>query len=164
MTNTTARRFDLTPTMEATSRGADPKFRRATASEGAVRQDGTLNVFHCSCGAEVVWATSRTSGRKFLASVWKGESGARFYVKGSVHTWASHDERVARSAAEAERLAAGEGMVAAIETLQDLKRQYRKTVDVMEDAGPYSSSIATDLVGWIWTYTDLVPELVETFG
>lgn len=39
------------------------------ASEGGVRQEGSLPLYICNgCGREVVWATSTKTGRKYLAS------------------------------------------------------------------------------------------------
>ena len=61
-------------------------IRGTYCGEGAVRQDGDLPIYDClTCGAEVVWATSRKTGRKYLVNVSVGESGRRFYMKQNVH-------------------------------------------------------------------------------
>ena len=68
-----------------------PKTSRvpgAFASVGAVAQtEGSLPVYrHNACGDEVVWATSKRTGRKYLVSVSYGYHGQRFYVGRNVHT------------------------------------------------------------------------------
>lgn len=58
----------------------------AYASGGAVTQDGHLAIYECTtCGNEVVWATSKKTGRKYLVNVRKGMSGTRYYVKANFH-------------------------------------------------------------------------------
>jgi hypothetical protein len=87
---------------------AQPRTRRAPdngfASVGAVRQvGGTLPVYVCNaCDTEVVWATSKRTGRKFLAQVSRGYMQQRYYVAASVHT----DERCQRRQDEHQRGAA----------------------------------------------------------
>jgi hypothetical protein len=69
---------------------ATSKTRRGTgyATTGAVRQtSGDLPVYICNaCSAEVVWATSKRTGRKYLVNVSHGFHGQRFYVGADVHT------------------------------------------------------------------------------
>jgi hypothetical protein len=60
--------------------------RGTYASGGAQHQDGKLPIYDCNaCGAEVVWATSNRTGRKYLANCYQGMNGTRFYVKASPH-------------------------------------------------------------------------------
>lgn len=61
--------------------------RGGFASEGAVRQNGgSLPIYVCNeCGADVVWATSKRTGRKYLANISHGYNGARFYIGANVH-------------------------------------------------------------------------------
>lgn len=64
-------------------------------SGGAVSQDGKLPLYICNtCGHEVVWATSRKTGRKYLVNVYKGQSGARFYVKHRPHNCKTEAPRI----------------------------------------------------------------------
>lgn len=56
------------------------------ASEGAVAQDGRLKVMACNeCGGEVVWATSKRTGRMYLVNVRRGHLDQRFYAKHDGH-------------------------------------------------------------------------------
>lgn len=57
------------------------------ASTGAVNQvGGKLPIYVCNdCGRDVVWAESRKTGRKYLANVSRGYSGARFYIAANLH-------------------------------------------------------------------------------
>ncbi len=54
---------------------------------GAVRQhDGKLPLYVCNtCGNDVVWVESKTTGRKYLANVSHGQNGHRFYIGANVH-------------------------------------------------------------------------------
>lgn len=68
-----------------------PRTRRSSdngfAQEGAVAQDGRLPVYVCNaCQREVVWATSRKTGRKYLVNVTRGYHHQRFYMKHNAHT------------------------------------------------------------------------------
>jgi hypothetical protein len=55
-------------------------------SGGANRQDGQLKLYTCNtCHRLVVWATSARTGKLYLANVYQGESGIRYYVKASAH-------------------------------------------------------------------------------
>jgi hypothetical protein len=56
-------------------------------SPGAVAQhDGLLPGYICNgCGSEVVWCSSKRTGKKYLVNVSHGLSGARFYVGRNVH-------------------------------------------------------------------------------
>lgn len=67
------------------------KIPNQYASPGAVRQHGgTLPIHTCdTCGAEVVWAESRRSGRRYLANVSRGYHGQRFYVGADLHDCAA---------------------------------------------------------------------------
>ena len=58
------------------------------ASQGAVNQNGgTLPLYRCNaCRAEVVWATSKRTGRKYLCGVRHGYLGQRYYVGADLHT------------------------------------------------------------------------------
>ncbi len=68
--------------MTKTTRTEDQGY----ASEGGVRQEGSLPTYRCNaCGAEVVWATSRKTGRKYLVNVKHGYHGQRIYVKADFH-------------------------------------------------------------------------------
>lgn len=63
-------------------------------SGGANTQDGNLKLYRCNtCRREVVWATSNNTGRKYLADVYTGQSGARFYVKASAHQCERPEDR-----------------------------------------------------------------------
>lgn len=57
------------------------------AGPGAVRQSGgSLQVYSCNeCGGEVVWATSRRTGKKYLANVSRGHNDQRFYIAANLH-------------------------------------------------------------------------------
>jgi hypothetical protein len=53
---------------------------------GANTQDGDLKLYTCNtCKRPVVWARSISTGRMYLADVFTGQSGARYYVKASAH-------------------------------------------------------------------------------
>lgn len=70
-------------------------------SDGAVAQDGVLKLMQCNaCGAEVVWATSARTGRKYLVNVSRGHLDQRFYMKRNVHDCGDADARRARTEAE----------------------------------------------------------------
>jgi hypothetical protein len=66
-----------------------PRTRRASgyAASGAVNQhDGGLPVYTCTtCAREVVWATSRRTGRPYLVNVRRGYHDQRFYIGNDVH-------------------------------------------------------------------------------
>jgi hypothetical protein len=69
--------------MARTRRNPDGMF----ITGGAQTQDGSLPAYICNtCNAEVVWATSTRTGRKYLVSVYRGYQGQRFYVKRQPHT------------------------------------------------------------------------------
>lgn len=56
------------------------------ATGGAVRQDGTLPIYICNaCNQEVVWATSKRTGGKYLANISRGFLDQRFYAKTNIH-------------------------------------------------------------------------------
>lgn len=58
------------------------------ASSGAVRQhDGKLKIYQCNeCHGQVVWVTSKKTGKFYLVNVRHGaESGARFYMGHDIH-------------------------------------------------------------------------------
>ncbi len=56
------------------------------AGPGANSQDGRLAVHQClACESEVVWATSRRTGKRYLCDVGRGYMDQRFYVKASAH-------------------------------------------------------------------------------
>ena len=62
------------------------------ASGGAVAQDGMLPVKHCKrCdeagfpGQEIVWATSKRTGRAYPVNVTHGYHDQKFYMKHNVH-------------------------------------------------------------------------------
>lgn len=76
----------------------------AFAGMGAQRQaGGRLPVYECStCGREVVWATSKRTGRRYLAEVQRGQADQRFYIGANVHT----DEACARRIAERDEFSA----------------------------------------------------------
>ena len=67
---------------------------------GGVRQTGgSLPLYICNgCGREVVWAESRTTGRKYLANVFTGSGvyRTRYYIGASLHTVESCEAIVAR--------------------------------------------------------------------
>lgn len=66
-------------------------------SGGANTQDGNLKLYTCNtCHRPVVWATSTKSGRMYLADVFEGQSGARYYVKASAHQCARPADVAAR--------------------------------------------------------------------
>jgi hypothetical protein len=71
---------------------AQPRTRRSPdqgfASVGAVRQNaGGLPVYICNaCESEVVWATSKRTGRKYMAKVSRGHMQQRYYIGARVHT------------------------------------------------------------------------------
>lgn len=62
--------------------------RAGFAGVGAVRQSsGSLPIYICNeCGADVVWAESKRTGRKYLVTVSVGYKGQRFYVGANVHS------------------------------------------------------------------------------
>ena len=56
------------------------------AGPGANAQDGLLPVHKClACESEVVWAESRSTGKRYLCDVYRGYLDQRFYVKASAH-------------------------------------------------------------------------------
>lgn len=57
------------------------------AGTGAVRQtEGPLPIYVCNaCNLEVVWATSRRTGRKYLVNVHRGYLDQRYYIAASIH-------------------------------------------------------------------------------
>ena len=70
-------------------------------SPGAVAQDGSLKLMQCNnCGAEVVWATSARTGRRYLVNVSRGYLDQRFYNKRNAHRCPDLDARRARTDAE----------------------------------------------------------------
>jgi hypothetical protein len=57
------------------------------ASPGAVNQHGgNLPIKRCKrCGNEIVWATSKRTGRAYPVDVSHGEMGQRFYIGSNIH-------------------------------------------------------------------------------
>lgn len=72
----------------ATTRPArTTRVPNARATEGGVRQEGSLPIYCCNtCQREVVWATSARTGRRYLVDVQHGYKGQRFYIKRAAHT------------------------------------------------------------------------------
>jgi len=67
------------------------------ASEGAVRQDGLLPVAECkNCHSQIVWATSKRTGKKYPVNTFRGQGGRLFYIKRAAHT---HEECARRAEA-----------------------------------------------------------------
>ena len=59
---------------------------------GLNNQDGALEVVFCSrCGAHVVWATSKRTGKKYRVDVRISERGNRYYVKSDFHQCKDED-------------------------------------------------------------------------
>lgn len=69
------------------SKSRTTRVPNAYASVGAVVQaNGSLPVYRCNgCGAEVVWAESKRTGRKYLVSVSYGQNRNRYYRGDNVH-------------------------------------------------------------------------------
>lgn len=63
------------------------RIPNAFAGPGAVRQHGaSLPVYRCNtCQAEVVWADSTRTGRKYLANVRRGNANQRYYIGSDIH-------------------------------------------------------------------------------
>lgn len=61
------------------------------ATGGAVNQhDGKLPIYVCNaCGMDVVWATSKRTGRKYLVNISHGANGFRFYIGANIHRCAA---------------------------------------------------------------------------
>lgn len=56
------------------------------AGPGANRQEGPLPIYSCNtCHGQVVWATSRRTGGKYLVNVRQGYLQQRFYAKHDLH-------------------------------------------------------------------------------
>lgn len=84
--------------MAQTKRSEDSAY----ASGGAVTQDGLLPIYiHLACGRDVVWATSRKTGRKYLVNVYRGQAGQRFYVKHQPHKCQTEAPRIKQWSDEA---------------------------------------------------------------
>lgn len=85
------------PRTSAILRNGTPTY----VSDGAVAQDGVLKLMQCNaCGAEVVWATSGRTGRKYLVNVSRGYNDQRFYMKRNAHRCPGADAVRARNEAE----------------------------------------------------------------
>lgn len=71
-------------------------------SMGGVRQNGgLLPLYTCNaCGAEVVWATSNRTGRKYLVTVGRNYNGARYYRGDNIHPRNCGEVRAAAVAEE----------------------------------------------------------------
>lgn len=97
------------------------------AGPGANAQEGTLPLYRCNtCGADVVWATSARTGRKYLADVKTGQAGQRYYVKASAHECDNPARREAREAVE--RQMAAEAMTRKMGELQEARRSGEMTM------------------------------------
>lgn len=109
----------------------EPRTRRAAdggfAGTGATAQHGgTLPVYVCTrCGKEVVWATSRRTGRKYLANVSHGYLDQRYYVGSSLHSDAYCQDLQDRAAQERTRLARQD----AARGLADVMLGFRRALD-----------------------------------
>lgn len=57
------------------------------ARPGAVNQHGgKLPIYLCNtCDSDVVWCESKRTGRKYLANIYRGQGGARFYMGNQPH-------------------------------------------------------------------------------
>lgn len=64
------------------------------ATDGCVTQEGKLKIMVCRCGAQVVWATSARTGRKYRVNISRGHLGQRFYRKNNVHRCEEHVQDV----------------------------------------------------------------------
>lgn len=77
----------MSTTAPRTTAAVGPNGRPIFIGAGAVAQDGNLKLYTCNtCGQPVVWAKSTRTGRAYLANVFSGASGARYYVKASAHS------------------------------------------------------------------------------
>ena len=73
--NTTAARTPRT-TAQVNPENGRPIY----VGEGAVRQQGSKKLYECNtCHRDVVWLTSKRTGKVYLASVYSGEV-SRYYV------------------------------------------------------------------------------------
>lgn len=74
------------------------------AGPGAVRQHGgKLPIYVCNtCGMDVVWVESKTTGRKYLVTISHGANGHRFYIGANVHDCAAIMARRAQADYERE--------------------------------------------------------------
>jgi hypothetical protein len=84
--------------MARTTAWTDERGNNAWANTGAVGQhDGSLKIMVCNtCGDQVVWATSKKTGRYYLVNIRSSYHGGRFYMGHDVHKC---DEVMARRAA-----------------------------------------------------------------
>lgn len=64
------------------------------ATDGGVAQEGKLKIMVCRCGAQVVWATSARTGRKYRVNISRGHLGQRYYRKNNVHRCEEHVQDV----------------------------------------------------------------------
>jgi hypothetical protein len=76
-------------TAEMRQQEAQTKF----ASDGGVSQEGMLPIRRCKfCDAEIVWATSKRTGKRYPVQVQHGHLSQRFYAKHIVHKCPTAEE------------------------------------------------------------------------
>ncbi len=104
--------------------------RQAYASPGAVRQHGgSLPIRRCgTCGQDVVWCTSKKTGRKYLVNVSRGYLDQRFYVGSDFHDCA---KRLAEIEAVNAKVEVTESKRVAMEWLE----AQRTVLEELADAG-----------------------------
>lgn len=74
--------------------------RTFSVGEGAVRQQGTKELYVCNaCGGHVVWLTSKRTGKMYLANAFPTQGDGYYYVSSQVHKREECAERAARIAA-----------------------------------------------------------------
>jgi hypothetical protein len=87
--NATGLLLVYTDVREARDKRPEPA---AYASEGAVRQEGSLRVSECRyCAAEIVWATSRRTSKRYPVTVSRGYLDQRYYNKRNAHSCQAAD-------------------------------------------------------------------------
>lgn len=72
--------------MAKTTAFKNEKGENVYVGEGAQAQDGRLKLYTCNtCQREVVWATSKRTGKVYLVNVQRGYNDQRFYMKNVPH-------------------------------------------------------------------------------
>ena len=92
--------------------------------QGAVAQNGgSLPLYRCNtCLAEVVWATSKRTGRKYLANVSRGHLDQRYYIGANVHRCADRLAAIAESEAHADKVALDRRLTAVVSGAMEARR------------------------------------------
>ena len=102
------------------------------ASEGAVKQEGSLKVHVCKrCASLFVWATSKRTGKCYMVNVQRGHLDQKFYMKNDFHKCDEVLAKQAETEARDLRNIRNQEIIKAVQATDDMDEKNR-LIDSME--------------------------------